>query len=633
MKKIPLIIFFLSIHLASTAQIVGGELFLTKINKPGYNYRLGLTNYFNGSIIKRGTNYSNYYLRIYRKRDDSLMARLEVVKQPDLELTHANKACEDSLGIDYYAIPYYKDYYLDPDLYSDPGGYFIKLDECCRQYEVNNVIEAHYTSIVYYAEFPSLKDHPEFSSPAFQPPTYQVYCLNTSFSSDFGASPENGLNFEFKMAEPLQGYTTFLSPTNPKSPSLNYNPMPWVSGYNKDNVFKGSPTLKVDPNSGVISGYSLEPGNFIFAIEAKVSKGGEELGLFRRDFVVSIVNCDTKNDIQPVISSPGKILTNEEIELCGNETVDLEADFSSNHNYLWLKDGLAISTEQTISVKEEGLYKLIKTPKQSCASSNKADSVRVVIYNELNKPFISLIEKGLCEGDTSILQANKYKGYQISWLFNSLVISTDSIIPINKAGNYILQASSLNCPNITTKDTLYIDLKKKPALTSISGKLTYCPGDNLSLLTVYDPSWTYIWYKDGVETSGSYSNELVINEAGKYEVVAKEGECLSDPVNFTILNGPTCGGPNTNGIYFPAAFSPNKDIHNEEFRLFGTQNLTGTLFEFTVYNQWGEVIYQSFDKDFRWDGYFKGKPLPAGAYPYKLNTDNFSKTGRVELLR
>jgi gliding motility-associated-like protein len=66
------------------------------------------------------------------------------------------------------------------------------------------------------------------------------------------------------------------------------------------------------------------------------------------------------------------------------------------------------------------------------------------------------------------------------------------------------------------------------------------------------------------------------------------------------------------GVYIPTAFTPNNDRKNDVFRalLFGDAE----FFELSIFNRYGEVVYQS--KDFRkgWDGKYKGMIQETGVF-------------------
>ena len=85
----------------------------------------------------------------------------------------------------------------------------------------------------------------------------------------------------------------------------------------------------------------------------------------------------------------------------------------------------------------------------------------------------------------------------------------------------------------------------------------------------------------------------------------------------------------------PTAFSPNQD-NNNDFLL-----VKGGPFEkmlFRVYNNWGELVFETNDQNVGWDGTYKGQDAPVGVYVWVLDVDMFNnksvkKSGDVTLLR
>jgi gliding motility-associated-like protein len=60
--------------------------------------------------------------------------------------------------------------------------------------------------------------------------------------------------------------------------------------------------------------------------------------------------------------------------------------------------------------------------------------------------------------------------------------------------------------------------------------------------------------------------------------------------------------------------------------------------EFTIYNRWGNVVFQSNDITKGWDGTFKGKAQPIDSYVYTITVMTYkgfklSKKGSVLLIR
>ena len=85
----------------------------------------------------------------------------------------------------------------------------------------------------------------------------------------------------------------------------------------------------------------------------------------------------------------------------------------------------------------------------------------------------------------------------------------------------------------------------------------------------------------------------------------------------------------------PLAFSPNADGQND---LLFVRGGPFKSLEFKIYNQWGELIFESDDQQIPWDGMKKGAEQPLGVYVYTLKATTlndliFEKWGDVSLLR
>lgn len=102
----------------------------------------------------------------------------------------------------------------------------------------------------------------------------------------------------------------------------------------------------------------------------------------------------------------------------------------------------------------------------------------------------------------------------------------------------------------------------------------------------------------------------------------------SNDILYTIkiTGGPgNCEATDTVGVrvlktsFIPSAFSPNGDGKNDTWgipAIYGNQNSTVTIF-----NRWGQIIYQSKGYTQPWDGSYKGVQQPSGAYYYIIQPD------------
>ncbi|MBS0030263.1 gliding motility-associated C-terminal domain-containing protein [Chitinophaga sp. 22321] len=89
------------------------------------------------------------------------------------------------------------------------------------------------------------------------------------------------------------------------------------------------------------------------------------------------------------------------------------------------------------------------------------------------------------------------------------------------------------------------------------------------------------------------------------------------------------------GIYIPNTFTPNNDGKNDVLLVYG---YIIKQMHMTIFDQWGEKVFESNNQTTGWDGQYKGKALPSGVYIYvcHLTLTDGSKTekkGVINLIR
>ena len=88
-------------------------------------------------------------------------------------------------------------------------------------------------------------------------------------------------------------------------------------------------------------------------------------------------------------------------------------------------------------------------------------------------------------------------------------------------------------------------------------------------------------------------------------------------------------------IFIPTAFTPNGDLTNDILFIRGA-NIREI--EFQLYNRWGELVFETTDKNVGWNGIYKGKEVDPGVFAYYLKAicfdgqEYFTK-GDITLIR
>lgn len=69
-------------------------------------------------------------------------------------------------------------------------------------------------------------------------------------------------------------------------------------------------------------------------------------------------------------------------------------------------------------------------------------------------------------------------------------------------------------------------------------------------------------------------------------------------------------------FYIPSSFTPDADGHNEFFYGKGESY---TEYNMYIYDRWGELIFESADDQYPWNGTYKGKQVQQGTYIYRFH--------------
>ncbi|MBK7691708.1 MAG: gliding motility-associated C-terminal domain-containing protein [Bacteroidetes bacterium] len=90
-------------------------------------------------------------------------------------------------------------------------------------------------------------------------------------------------------------------------------------------------------------------------------------------------------------------------------------------------------------------------------------------------------------------------------------------------------------------------------------------------------------------------------------------------------------------IVIPNSFSPNGDLLNDQFGVIEIENLRA--FTLSIYNRWGQKLFETKTKDLRWDGTFRGVDCEVGTYFYictyecATKEEKFQLQGDISLIR
>ena len=193
------------------------------------------------------------------------------------------------------------------------------------------------------------------------------------------------------------------------------------------------------------------------------------------------------------------------------------------------------------------------------------------------------------------------------------------------------------------------------------------PNENIIGTNPNNPDTDGDGISDGAEVNGgsdpldpcdpvNTSPDCIVDNDGDGITNAQEGVLGTDPNNpdtdgdgitdgLEVDNGsnpldpcsPNGVGLTCNpGILVPTGFSPNGDNNNDAFRVFAGSDVKA--FKMSVYDRWGNKMFETTESGFGWDGNYKGKELNPGIYAYMLeiifkNGTAELKSGNITLIR
>lgn len=181
--------------------------------------------------------------------------------------------------------------------------------------------------------------------------------------------------------------------------------------------------------------------------------------------------------------------------------------------------------------------------------------------------------------------------------------------------------AQLAAPVVTVTNIAFSSLTFSwPAITGATGYLVSIDGGN----NFSAPSAGSNGLSHTVENlPGNTLIALLVKAIGLQPCETSE---VAGPVSGTTLS--------TREIFVPNVFTPNGDGKNDVLKVFG--NYIATI-DLRIFNQWGQLIFQTNDPAVGWDGKHKGQLQPVGVYAYTLKVTRqdgtiVTKKGSINLI-
>jgi len=282
---------------------------------------------------------------------------------------------------------------------------------------------------------------------------------------------------------------------------------------------------------------------------------------------------------------------------CTGDTVFLSALGASD--YSWAGPAGFSSSSQTpllanASLTHAGTYTVVGTDLNGCMNSANT----TVVVNQ--SPDVHIAgDNELCASETVVLTASGATNY--SW--NTGAATSSITIGGIASDTYIVTGTLGSCTDI---DSISVTVHPDP-VAEAGADTTITEGESVQLNG--SGGVTYAWSPPDYLSDPAIANPVCSAEDTTTYVltVTNEFGCTDTDTIIIRVDG-DCGS-----IYVPNAFSPNGDTKND---VFGVMNRCLETLTLKVFNQWGNLVFETEDPLARWDGNIDGNMSESGIYSY-----------------
>jgi len=311
--------------------------------------------------------------------------------------------------------------------------------------------------------------------------------------------------------------------------------------------------------------------------------------------------------------------------LAGNDTViclgsTAQLQVSGADSYTWQPAVFlsCISCSNPVSNSRSDIRYFIKgTNSYGC---EKTDSILIIVKQPFHITGLQNADS-VCTGQAIQLNVGGAENY--SWSpaegLNNVTINNPLAKPATSITYKVTGSDSSNC----FKDSASIFIKVNPVPSVNAGAdIIINSGRTVTLIPVYSPDVTsWLWQPAaGLSCNNCPNPDASPTNSTMYKVtVTNSSGCTDSNEVFVRVN---C---NKNSIFLPTGFSPNNDEQNDFFYPLNSPGAGSIkISRLTVYDRYGQVVFDkgnfnSNDKKQGWNGRFKGRECPAGAYIYTIS--------------
>ena len=315
--------------------------------------------------------------------------------------------------------------------------------------------------------------------------------------------------------------------------------------------------------------------------------------------------------VVPIYPALNLITTNDTSVLCPNTPVLLASEPTGGegtYSYAWtnIETAMGNSAVQNVSPLESTFYTVTIT--DGCG-----ETISETIEFTVITPLLTLTmspDQLVCPGDSAVIWTEADGGLgDFTYYWNHSAQTDASVIVKPQNSTIYIVSVEDGCHTYSVEGQTTVNIIRPHASFNV---LTNEPMEGLpvSFQNTSDGSVAWEWYFSNHDFSTMHSPNTTYADWGWYDVelVAINEIGCKDTLNRTIFIKPEFY------FYAPNAFTPDGDTFNNTYSI---SVIGAKKFDFMIFNRWGDLVYQTSDIYFEWDGSYKGKMVPDEALVYR----------------
>jgi gliding motility-associated-like protein len=217
-----------------------------------------------------------------------------------------------------------------------------------------------------------------------------------------------------------------------------------------------------------------------------------------------------------------------------------------------------------------------------------------------------------------------------TFVWNNLTINSTGIY------NYTFQNQN-GCDSIRQIDLYFVPPYDLPISNfTINPTIVTYPNGEIILSNLSENAVNYYWFfSDNNLTSSNFELSHQYNQVGDFYIqliTENEDGCRDTTIQEITIYDDLI-------LYVPNTFTPDGNECNNVFTpVFSAPNLVDK-YNLSIYNRWGELIFESNDKNIGWDGFYNLQLCKSDVYTWKIIYSSFftnekkSLNGHFNLLK